>query len=582
MSKPNGNRVGHFVIAVFICLVSPQVASAQYTAEEKKEAIDAVTAYLEEVGEGEAAKTWVKNWASANYSFGVIEFDADVVAGSSRITFNEEMIRQLRKGAQFGGPKRKTIGDWAATFKHELVHTRQLKVAWTASLASQAAGEGHPLEAEAWGEGFKAYWKWLRRATAKYAKARTYEEKQKYAKEVIDLAESFKSYDSNYRHPDAKLGPLPEGLRFEPLDGREDSDPLRFAEALREAGKISKELSPTLHLAVRLSKSVLKVKPGEPMTLHARPENVWSPSSKKSNSVTFTWKAGSKRLAETSGTLVRTATVDETITVIAQDDRSQKAEASCQVIVEKPEVAANPVPQAPEPKTAPKAPAPAPAAKTPSPAQKGSKVEYAWVHTDTRPNDWQTKLDRQNASTPAWRVNVSASAGSVTIKNTYIGKRPDAWMKNGMSESGTVTWTPPSRVDDSSGGRRLGEPDLAERAARSQQLLRHRQHQGPALSPRQGRQASRQPGRLFQGRERPGSPRVRLPTGKPDEGAAQPDRFAQVRRRLYRGGPDEHLRQRLGRQPVGADRIRLRVETALNATTTARRSSTRIQNGDAA
>lgn len=364
---------------------------------------------------------------------------------NSRITFNEEMIRQLRKGAQFGGPKRKTIGDWAATFKHELVHTRQLKVAWTASLASQAAGEGHPLEAEAWGEGFKAYWKWLRRATAKYAKARTYEEKQKYAKEVIDLAESFKSYDSNYRHPDAKLGPLPEGLRFEPLDGREDSDPLRFAEALREAGKISKELSPTLHLAVRLSKSVLKVKPGEPMTLHARPENVWSPSSKKSNSVTFTWKAGSKRLAETSGTLVRTATVDETITVIAQDDRSQKAEASCQVIVEKPEVAANPVPQAPEPKTAPKAPAPAPAAKTPSPAQKGSKVEYAWVHTDTRPNDWQTKLDRQNASTPAWRVNVSASAGSVTIKNTYIGKRPDAWMKNGMSESGTVTWTPPSK-----------------------------------------------------------------------------------------------------------------------------------------
>lgn len=382
MSKRNGIRVGSLIAALSICLLIAAPTSAQYTAEDKQVAIDAVTAYLKDMGETKAAKTWVENWANGTYSFGVFDADGEVDAGTPNIAFNEQMLVQLHNRGRTGTPDRKLAGDWAATFMHELVHTRQWGIVYSVSEAAHRLGRAHPAEAEAWGEGFKYYWKWMRISNARYAKARTYEEKQKYAKEIIDLANSFKIYDSNYRQ--GKLGPLPKGLRFESLDGREGSDPLKFAEALREADKIIKKLTPTLHLAVRLSPVRYRVKPGDSMRFEARPENVWSPNSKDGD-VRFTWRAGSKQLAETSSTLIRTATVDETITVIAQDDRSQKASASCQVIVEKPAVAVKPAPQTPAPETAAKPPAPVPAPKTPAPTQADAKATPIKLDLDAKP-----------------------------------------------------------------------------------------------------------------------------------------------------------------------------------------------------
>ncbi|MCA1732394.1 MAG: hypothetical protein LC732_02185 [Acidobacteria bacterium] len=424
----------------------PSPASAQYTTQEKQDAIKAIAAYLEDVGEPEAAELWRENWKRGHYSFAPlpIETDARVVAGNTNITFNEEMIRQLRREA---GPERLTIGNWAATFMHEQAHTRQWKAAWIKSDGSYLMGGPHPLEAEAWGEGFKAYWKWLLRTNAKYQSARTDEQKQKYAKEMIDLAASFRSYHSNYIR--GKLGPLPADLRFEPLDGRYEAVPLKFEEAFREADRIIKKLGPTLRLAVRLNKPVFKARPGERMKFQAYPKNVWSPDRQK-GAVRYTWKAGSKKLAETSSTLVRTATVDETITVIASDDRSQKAEASCQVIVRGPAMPAEPTPETSAPKAATKSPAPVPVAKTP--ATTPSKGEYAWVQVDERTNDWKERLDRRNvAMNGYWTHKMSVSEGSVTITNTYTGKQSSSWPKNGMSNTGTATWTPPSKTTIRSG-----------------------------------------------------------------------------------------------------------------------------------
>lgn len=75
-----------------------------------------------------------------------------------------------------------------------------------------------------------------------------------------------------------------------------------------------------------------------------------------------------------------------------------------------------------------------------------SKQEYEWIQTRTRVNDWKTKMDYQNSKTSGWRLDVSASGGGATYKSTYIGTRKDMWMKNGMSESGTVTWSAPSQT----------------------------------------------------------------------------------------------------------------------------------------
>jgi hypothetical protein len=83
-----------------------------------------------------------------------------------------------------------------------------------------------------------------------------------------------------------------------------------------------------------------------------------------------------------------------------------------------------------------------PAVSVPPPAS-APAPKYAWFFTGTRVNDWKTRLDTNNAATFSWKTDISASGNSVEFKNTYIGNRTDSWMRNGMSESGTVTWSTP-------------------------------------------------------------------------------------------------------------------------------------------
>lgn len=69
---------------------------------------------------------------------------------------------------------------------------------------------------------------------------------------------------------------------------------------------------------------------------------------------------------------------------------------------------------------------------------------FAWVLVGTKTNDWKAKMAAQNKSTADnWRVDIAASEGSATFTHTYLGK-DDSWMKQGMSQSGQVTWTTPS------------------------------------------------------------------------------------------------------------------------------------------
>jgi hypothetical protein len=416
-------RVGSLVVAgLLLLLANPFPAAAQYTADDERKAIDAVTSFLNEMGDKKAAETWKDGWKRGIYSFARLDGDteAQVSAGNERIQFSDNMLAQL---ATRNPPEMRIVADWAATFQHELVHTKQGKLGWAAAEWSHVAGRGHSHEAAAWGRGFESYWRWLKLANANHAKARTEDERQKFAKRIVDLSASFRVYFDNYRK--MKFGPLPKGTGFAALGGT-DSTPLTLEEAVKEADRINKSVGSSLRLAVRLSKTTYRLKAGETITLIARPTNSW-------NRPSFTWRSGSRLLAEKSQTLTRIATVDETITLTVQDNRNQKASASCEVIVEKPATAA----RAPQP-TTPRSPA------ANAPAQKPSKGEYAWVLTGQRTDDWQSRLARQNASMKGWKHGVSASPGSVTIKNTYVGDRVDNWAKKGMSESGTATWTPPS------------------------------------------------------------------------------------------------------------------------------------------
>jgi hypothetical protein len=422
--------VRSLLAGLLFLLMAPLPLVAEYSAADEQAAIDAVTSFLVEMGEKKSAETWKDGWRRGIYTFELLDGDtqAQANAGSERIEFNENMMAQLDPRR---GPQIQKVADWAATFHHELVHTKQGKVGWAAAEWSHLAKKGHSHEAAAWGRGFESYWRWLRLANARYAKARTEEERQTFAKQIVAFSESFRLYYSGYK--EGNFGPLPKAIGFAPLGGT-DSTPLSLGEAVMQADKINRSVGDTLRLAVRLNKATYRLKAGETITLVAHPENSW-------NDPSFSWKTGSRLLAEKSSTLTRKATVDETITVTIQDNRNQKASASCNVIVEKPATAAT----APPP-TAPKTP------NAKAPATKPSKGEYAWVQVGKRTNDWKERLDRQNVAMKGhWTHKMSVSEGSVTITNTYTGNRSDNWAKNGMSNSGTATWTPPSKTRIRSG-----------------------------------------------------------------------------------------------------------------------------------
>ncbi|MDD2534409.1 MAG: hypothetical protein PHC86_06890 [Eubacteriales bacterium] len=74
--------------------------------------------------------------------------------------------------------------------------------------------------------------------------------------------------------------------------------------------------------------------------------------------------------------------------------------------------------------------------------------QFAWVFVESKTNDWQAKLDAQNKKTEgSWRLDIAAGSGSATFVHTYTGSGSgDVWMKPGISQSGQVTWTAPSKT----------------------------------------------------------------------------------------------------------------------------------------
>ena len=71
--------------------------------------------------------------------------------------------------------------------------------------------------------------------------------------------------------------------------------------------------------------------------------------------------------------------------------------------------------------------------------------KFAWVQTGKIIEDGKAAVEANNKNGSLWRINLDAGEGSATITQTYIGK-DDSWMKNGMSESGQIAWTAPSKT----------------------------------------------------------------------------------------------------------------------------------------
>lgn len=71
--------------------------------------------------------------------------------------------------------------------------------------------------------------------------------------------------------------------------------------------------------------------------------------------------------------------------------------------------------------------------------------KFAWIQTGKTIEDGKAGVEANNKSGSSWRQDLNGGEGSVTMTYTFIGK-DDNWMKNGMSESGQVTWTGPSKT----------------------------------------------------------------------------------------------------------------------------------------
>jgi hypothetical protein len=70
--------------------------------------------------------------------------------------------------------------------------------------------------------------------------------------------------------------------------------------------------------------------------------------------------------------------------------------------------------------------------------------ESAWVYVETKTNDWENTLKKMSEN-EFWGNEIIYEEGYVQFTNAYIGAdRSDLWVKNGLVQSGNVTWTKPS------------------------------------------------------------------------------------------------------------------------------------------
>lgn len=408
------------VVGCALVFALPGLAEAQHTAADEERAIQAVREFLEKRGETAALAKWNDGWKPGARLYSFVDMsggdEARVKSGDQRIEFSTSMVDQILSGRS--GVKREAVADWAATFTHELVHTTQTASGWVGAENINIFAHSQPEEAAAWGKGHESYWKWLAFAYRKSRQAATSEEREQYAIEAVELAAAFRRYADAYRQK--KFGPIPRHIEFMPFLGT-DTFRLTLEEALEQAEQVRKSLSANLHVVVKLNKDLVRATVGEEVALRAIPDYGWG-------GYTYIWKAGNRTLAAKGQDLKWKATVNETITVTVQDNhRGQKASASCEFII---------VPRA----------APAPAVP-PAPTAKPAPGTHAWVYVETRTNDWQERLDRRNKSMNGyWTHTMSVSEGTVTITNTYTGKQSSSWPKNGMSNTGTATWTPPPKT----------------------------------------------------------------------------------------------------------------------------------------
>lgn len=66
----------------------------------------------------------------------------------------------------------------------------------------------------------------------------------------------------------------------------------------------------------------------------------------------------------------------------------------------------------------------------------------SWVYEGFSANDWKTALDAHNARTVGWKTGIEAASGRATFSCTCTGTRKDSWMRPGLSEKGTVSYSP--------------------------------------------------------------------------------------------------------------------------------------------
>jgi len=302
--------------AFVLCLLV-WTAPAGLAQSDQDRAIKAMATFLKNMGETQAAQNLENGWANKQITIGPTNDNdnAQTSPGTPNIRFNTKILNEIFKGGKLDN---RAVIDWAATYMHEVRHTTQSPTQWAGSYWQNVAGQGHPCEASAWGEGFQAYQNWLEKAQNQLANAPSEQKRIEAARLVLDLSQGYKEYYNNYP---ADYGKIQVDTRHGPMSLGE------AAQEAQSSGDSVKGFVKTQSFSVYVSPRQHNLKAGASYTVNAVAKGGVP-------FYTYHWSVDGQPLPDEGKSLNRKAEASETVTVEVWDVEGRKVSDSCRVTVE--------------------------------------------------------------------------------------------------------------------------------------------------------------------------------------------------------------------------------------------------------
>jgi hypothetical protein len=312
--------VNRYLLILLCCLGLVTLGQAQ--PDQARRLVEAMAAFMQRMGERAEADELRQRFAQGRLVFEPTQSgdNAEVQPGQDLIRFHPNILMQSTQANGQLDPR--AIMSWAGSYRHELRHVNQDRLAWMGSTWQDIGGQGNRLETEAWGAGFQAYANWFYTSQSQLRQGNlSLAQRTELARQVQLLGSLLAEYRQNYN----QLGYA--GVRLETPVGTMTLD--EVMEDIASATSGAQNLADSEQFSVTIRPPRYTAQVGERVTFSAAPRG-GIPIGR--DGYEYHWTAGGRDLGQGRSVTLE-ARQNTAVDLRVMDGRGRKAQASARLTV---------------------------------------------------------------------------------------------------------------------------------------------------------------------------------------------------------------------------------------------------------